>query len=298
MPTHLKRAVPGTASYALVSDAESADTAIVYVHGFLGDASTTWEQVQYYVDRLRDEPFKNSDLYFFDYPAEGQFVQASVGRLRSFLTQIYPSPPSALLEVHLRDFDWRLPHDSDTLSLRESHPYSRLILVGHSLGAVVIRRFIADEAISHHAARKGGRDVVPSRFLDAELTLMAPAQIGFQPTGAKALLGVFPFSLSLVRWAAVFRAFSDLTPGCFTLAQLQRETAEMAALFPTSIAFRPRVLWGEKEDIVLVGRFDSDLPDAVYLASGKNHVTVCKLTKEYQLPCDVVVREKVVARGT
>ena len=65
MAFHIKRTVPGTTSYALVSDADSVDTAIVYVHGFLGDAQTTWEQLQYYVDRLRDEPFQDSDLYFF-----------------------------------------------------------------------------------------------------------------------------------------------------------------------------------------------------------------------------------------
>jgi pimeloyl-ACP methyl ester carboxylesterase len=280
-----------------VSDAESVDTAIVYVHGFLGDAQTTWEQLQYYVDRLRDEPFKNSDLHFFEYPAEDQFVLASVARLRSFLTQIYPLPPSALVEAHLRDFDWRLPGDSDTVFLRELHPYSRLILVGHSLGAVVIRRFIADEAISQAGARKSGRDVAPSRFLDAELTLMAPAHIGFQPTGTKALLHALAFPASLARYAAVFRAFSDLKPDCFTLAQLQRETVEMAALFPASTAFKPRVLWGEQEDVVLVGRFDSDPPEAVQQAPGKNHVTVCKLTKNYEMPADVVIRGRAVGRG-
>jgi hypothetical protein len=236
---------------------------------------------------------------FFDYPAEDQFVQASVARLRSFLNEVYPLPPSALLEAYLRDFDWRLPDDLDTVSLRVLHPYSRLILVGHSLGAVVVRRFIADEAISQDDARKSGGQVVPCRFLDAELTLMAPAQIGFQLTGAKALLNALPFSLSVVRFAMVFRAFSDLKPGCFTLEQLHRETVKMAALFPASSAFRPRVLWGDQEDVVLVGRFDSDPPEDAQPppAQGKNHKTVCKLTKNYELPADVVIRGRVVAHG-
>jgi len=300
MGCHIKRTVPwGTASsYALVSDADSVDTAIVYVHGFLGNAQSTWEQVQYYADRLEGEPFRDADLYFFDYPAEEQFVPASVSRLRDFLTTIYPSPPCALLEAPLRDYDWRLPDDSPIVSLRDLRPYSRLVLVGHSLGAVVIRRLIADEAMSQDDARRNVLSVNPSRFLDAELVLMAPAQIGFSPSGLNGLVHALPFSRFLVPYAAVFRAFQDLTPGCYTLKQLNRETVRMAASHPGSRAFSPRMLWGESEDVVHEGRFDSDPPSLVEHAPGKNHVTVCKLTRDYLQPANIVVGGRAVARGT
>src|ERR1017187_3325356 len=146
MACHVKRTISDGSSYAFVSDSCSVNTAIVYVHGFLGDAQSTWEQLQYYVDRLDNEPFRDADLFFYDYPAEDNFVHASVSRLRAFLNQIYPSPPPELLEVHFKDLDWRLHDDPEVITIREHRPYARLVLVGHSLGAVVIRRLVADEA--------------------------------------------------------------------------------------------------------------------------------------------------------
>src|SRR5574340_57384 len=148
MAFHVKRSVPGWPSYALVSDSTSVDTAVVYVHGFLGNAQSTWEQLQYCVDRIPDEPFRDVDLFFYDYPAEDNVVEVSAANLCAFLDQIFPLPPPELLCVHFSDFDWRLQDDAEIITLREHHPYSRLVLVGHSLGAVVIRRLLADEALT------------------------------------------------------------------------------------------------------------------------------------------------------
>jgi hypothetical protein len=163
---------------------------------------------------------------------------------------------------------------------------------------VVVRRLVADEAVRHQGAARRNADVTLAPLLNAEVVLMAPAHLGFQLAGANALLKVLPFSLWGFRLAAVFRAFSDLQPGCHTLAQLQRETEKMAGVFPSAIALRPRALWGDREDVVLVGRFDSDPPpDGRSSAPGKDHVTVCKVTRDYRLPVDYMVRPKVAAGG-
>jgi pimeloyl-ACP methyl ester carboxylesterase len=290
MACHVKRNVSGGPSYAFVSDSNSVDTAIVYVHGFLGHAQSTWEQLQYYVDRLDNEPFRDVDLFFYDYPAEDNFVHLSVPSLRAFLNQIFPLPPPELLEVHFRDLDWRLTDDPEVITLREHRPYSRLVLVGHSLGAVVIRRLIADEALTAHANRTTPSGLEAERLLDSELVLMAPAHLGFQPTGRTALFQILPFSAFVLRSAFLFRAFSDLQQGCHFLTQLQRETERMAGCFPKSPAFQPRILWGDTEGIVTVGRFDSDSPNAMRYAEGKDHVTVCKLTRAYLTPAEIVLR--------
>src|ERR1035437_5697759 len=221
MACHVKRNVSGGPSYAFVSDSNSVDTAIVYVHGFLGHAQSTWEQLQYYVDRLDNEPFRDVDLFFYDYPAEDNFVHLSVPSLRAFLNQIFPLPPPELLEVHFRDLDWRLTDDPEVITLREHRPYSRLVLVGHSLGAVVIRRLVADEALTAHANRTTPSGLEAERLLDSELVLMAPAHLGFQPTGRTALFQILPFSAFVLRSAFLFRAFSDLQQGCHFLTQLQ-----------------------------------------------------------------------------
>ena len=228
MAFHVKRALADGASYALLSDSEFVDTALVYVHGFLGDAQSIWEHLQYYTDRLPGEPFRNADLFFYDYQAEDNFVHLSASNLRAFLDQMFPLPPPELLTVHFRDLDWRLDDDPEGITLRERRPYSRLVLVGHSLGAVVIRRLVADAALAAAAERTSLHDQEAVHLLNAELVLMAPAHIGFQPSGRTALLQIVPFSRSALRLGAFFRAFSDLQPGCHILAQLHRETAKMA----------------------------------------------------------------------
>ena len=297
MACHVKRTGSDGSSYAFVSDSNCVDTAIVYVHGFLGDAQSTWEQPQYYVDRLPSEPFRDVDLFFYDYPAEDDFVQISSVNLRAFLNQIFPSPPQEMLEVHFRDLDWRLRDDPEVITLRERSPYSRLVLVGHSLGAVVIRRSIADEALTADPNQMTLSDLEAAPLLGAELVLMAPAHLGFQPSGKLSLLQILPFSALVFRAAFLFRAFSDLQPDCHFLAQLHRETARMAGRFPRSPAFKPIILWGDTENIVTFGRFDSDSPNAVIYAEGKDHITVCKLTWDYLKPAEVVL-PKGLAHGT
>jgi hypothetical protein len=79
MAFHIRRSVSGGQTYALLSDSDRVDTAVIYVHGFLGDALSTWEHLQYWVDRLPGEPFRKVDLFFYDYPAEEDFVQVRDG---------------------------------------------------------------------------------------------------------------------------------------------------------------------------------------------------------------------------
>ena len=291
MACHVKRSILDGSSYAFVSNSNSVDTAIVYVHGFLGDTQSTWEQLQYYVDRLDNEPFRDADLFFYDYPAEDNFVHVSVPGLRAFLNWLFPLPPPELVKVHFRDLDWRLHDDPEVITLREQRPYTRLVLVGHSLGAVVIRRLVADVAITASANQTTQFGAEATRLLDAELVLMAPAHLGFQPSGKTALLQILPFSALVQRSAFLFRAFSDLQQGCHFLTQLHHETARMAGCFPKSPAFQPRILWGDAEGIVIPGRFDSDSPSAMKFVAGKDHVTVCKLTRAYLTPAEIVLRE-------
>ena len=115
---------------------------MIYVHGFLGSATETWSDIIYHVDILDHSPFDKSDLYFFDYPAERNIVAASVKRLQRFISTVYPDPTLLFAEPQALP----LSPEVDFSSLRGAKPYSKLILVGHSLGAVIIRRFIADEA--------------------------------------------------------------------------------------------------------------------------------------------------------
>ena len=205
----------------------------VYNTVVLGDPQSTWEKLQYYVDRLPDEPFRNADLYFYDYSAEDDFVEVSAKRLHGFINEVFPVPDGNLFRVRLSDLDWRLADDPEGITLREHFRYFRLVLVGHSLGGVVIRRLIADEALNLASSESS------TPLLDSEVVLMAPAHLGFQHSGKAALLTLLPFSALVLRCAFLFRAFTELQPGCHCLTQLHSETAKMAARFLQSHALRP-----------------------------------------------------------
>ena len=71
---HTFIALPGELGSALLSPHDVTDTAVICVHGFMGDAIDTWRDLVYNVDLLPDLPFAKADLYFFNYGAEHDFV--------------------------------------------------------------------------------------------------------------------------------------------------------------------------------------------------------------------------------
>src|ERR1700733_10914363 len=160
------------AAYGLVSEDRKTDTAVIFVHGFLGDARGTWLNFQEMIDSyvLRFPHWSTADAYFFSYESFLQSITDSAEELLSFTHKIFPKPPGWLFSVpavirHIPGF---------SLIALKKRTYKRLILVGHSEGAVVIRR-----AIVVAYKRTGGKDPI----LGANLALFAPAHLGFTPSG-------------------------------------------------------------------------------------------------------------------
>jgi esterase/lipase superfamily enzyme len=92
---HYAASVTCQNSYARLSTSAQANTCIVFVHGFFGNVTKTW---QYFSD-LCDSPnlpgsavLEKSDLYFFDYPAQKAFVKNSASDLGTFLLSLFPRP--------------------------------------------------------------------------------------------------------------------------------------------------------------------------------------------------------------
>lgn len=284
MPTeHTHVWLPDGEGLALLSDRATTSTAIIYVHGFWGSAESTWEDIIYYVDAIENLPFRDVDLYFFDYPAEQNIVIASVRRLKQFISKVYPCPPRELFEAD--DYHTN-PVDPAQIVLRDPEPYTRLILVGHSLGGVVIRRLVADVLCSHE-------DATGEAVINAEVRLFAPAHVGFRPAGKMKVAWTSMLIGPLLRMVAYGnRAFEDLKEGCQLLVQLQRETEQKASEYPHLKCLRPFVLWGELEDVVNPGRYDTDLPSRVQTQPGKGHIDICKITEDYRAPAYFASAEK------
>src|SRR5580658_2672428 len=135
-------------SYGLFSPREDKDLAVVFVHGLKGDPLDTWSQFQVYADHplppdLNDW-WQMADMYFYGYNSlKGSISDQSTSFLR-FLEAVFPRPNSALLvqspqlSADLREKLGPLIFSSEALPPLPIE-YRRLMLVGHSLGAVLIR---------------------------------------------------------------------------------------------------------------------------------------------------------------
>jgi len=130
-------------SYALLSGREDARTAVLFVHGFAGNAYSTWLDFQGMIDgREEEEYWKRVDLYFYDYQTTSANILVQADRLRKFLQSSFPRPDIDLFPHPLVASAVGL---NGTL-LPLTSGYDSLILVGHSLGGVIIRQAVLELA--------------------------------------------------------------------------------------------------------------------------------------------------------
>jgi hypothetical protein len=157
-------------SRAWVSDADDTDTAVVFVHGFLGNPIKTWMHFQTLVDTVEDEiaSWRACDLYFYGYRSVADPIDRNAQLLAEFLHHVFPRPNSEWLESLLDQHPDRIGLELDRVCLRDvSHPYSKLILVGHSEGGLILRRAIADIVGEFHRAMEEHDSARPVASPDA-----------------------------------------------------------------------------------------------------------------------------------
>ena len=89
-------AKPFGKSYALLSEAKVEDrtTAVVFVHGLLGDAVSTWWRFQTLIDEHENTKdfWSRCDLYFYQYNSFGHEVSQLSEDFRGFLKLVFPRP--------------------------------------------------------------------------------------------------------------------------------------------------------------------------------------------------------------
>lgn len=217
---HFLAAIPDfSRSCALLTDAEQAETAVVFVHGFLGDPIKTWMDFQTLIDTAPDEiaNWRGCDLYFYAYRSVGDSIERNAQLLVEFLHHVFPRPNSEWFESLLDQHPDRIVLELDRVCLREvSAPYSSLVLVGHSEGGLILRRAIADivgefhrrmeqhersrpaaspEAISREIRAQGKANGWSRGKISAEITrrlsMLAGAPAPQTPAIAKAKLRLF-----------------------------------------------------------------------------------------------------------
>jgi hypothetical protein len=199
-----------------------------------------------------------------------------------------PGETAAWLRSRLRDFYPVLPPgllQKRDAALRESAlpRYEELFLVGHSLGGVVVRLALQQQA-KIWLREDRAKDAAAPRpaLLDAQVRLFSPASAGFQPVGLASLL-----SCLLAAGTVVLRmapAFVALKRPSELLDNTQRLTEELIKEHgPHLGALRAWIVWARPETVVERNGYGTDY-ESESLIPQRNHIQVCKPHDGYDEP--------------
>lgn len=271
-------AFPG--SYALLSDSKTTNTAVIFVHGFLGDAVETWQEFQSSVDAPAYAPrFSDADLFFYSYPSTRHTIKVATENFERFVACMVDGPwqtavgerTGAVLRVD---------------SPRDGRPaYERLLFVGHSLGGVIVRNTIAKAA----NALSGRPETWPLRLGRAP-QLFAPAHSGFRHDDIASLVVSLarPAALVFVYWR--FRhgkVYAELRPNSDPLNSVKEATLDARVAYADCPALYADVLWGVDENVVFDVDYKKDrTKDSV---PEKDHTSICKPENGFLDPVDMVI---------
>jgi hypothetical protein len=265
-------------SYAMLCHA-TADTAIIFVHGFNGKPTSTWRDFHGLVDEYSSdhEWWGTSDMFFYSYESLHTPIRKNAQKLTEFVEGV-----------------WRGVKSREINTSRGN--YKDLILVGHSEGGVVIRRMILDrfeahseairqtEPVDRHAYRDAMKVVLESDFLmRAYLRLFAPACMGTNFSSWAGFLTSLPLLVGSIAASSLVR--NELLPTSTVLNNLKLGTEEAHSEFPKIRSLFTSPLFGVPDHIVTS---DSYRGEELLLEEGWSHTSICKPTHKYKRPLEFV----------
>ena len=245
--------------------AEPTGQAVVFVHGFGGTAIGSFED--FHVLSTRRPDLAGCDLIFFGYDSVRLGVTDAASELFDLLITIALFPG--------RLFENSKPHERARRP--DSFEYERLVIVGHSLGAVVARAALLRTRTIH----KPGPLWSQTRSL-----FFAPAHCGARPVELMASVAL-PWPIQLVKRATLLwrsPALDDLQRGGSYLAWLQSEVRE--GVRGGSEHLRASTIHVRDDGVVFNCVFADDFPPQ--LVWDHDHRSVCKPTRDYLDPVEAL----------
>lgn len=225
----------------------------------------TWRE---FGGESRDPWWLSSDLLFVGYDSVREGITGVATRLRRELPRFFRGPVDTWL--------------SDT-PREAAGPYEELLLVGHSLGGLVVRRALADCAQEWIERREDEPGAPPPDLLRASMRLFSPASAGFRSAGALGVLQASPGWIGLNMLLRRSSAFVDLQPGSPVLTSTRERTEALVNADRSAMAcLRARIVWANPDDVVNTERYDTDFVDDAI--DGRSHNRVCKPDAEYDAP--------------
>jgi pimeloyl-ACP methyl ester carboxylesterase len=232
-------------SYSL----NGASEAIVFLHGYSGDAVKTWMAFPDLTSG--DAPFERFDLIFAGYDSIEEPTESCSDRMRELLQALLTQPASS-----------RRPK---SIPSSDNGPYSRVLVIAHSMGGVVVRRalLLADEEGFEWTAK-------------VRMVLFAPAHYGarllnYTDSIMSGLLGKI-WAISQYHSPAI----EELRPGSPYLADLRESLEKALTKTPKPqhlVALR--VIHAHKEKILsFPGKRLAEDPQSIFIDG--THVSLCK----------------------
>lgn len=236
----------------------------VFVHGFMGTAIGSWTQFPRAVTTMRE--FSRQDVVFFGYDGLFNSAYDSSCHLLRTLDRLLLSPAATANATLGRE-----PHR------HAAFRYSKVVLVCHSLGALVARMALID-------AIRTERSWVGS----VELVLFAPAHHGAQ---------IIPLLTQLANRGALvllspgakllFPPLLDLEPDSLALKWLQEKSRALREKGHSPGIVARVVVHAVGDRVVAAVPFLDDPPGTP--ARGRSHMDVCCPAVDYLLPIEAAL---------
>jgi pimeloyl-ACP methyl ester carboxylesterase len=259
-------------SQAMLNRGPRVSTAIVFVHGWGGSAGGTWEE---FPAALRTLPeAAGADAFFIDYPSTKHSVAVCGDEMREFLVDLLRSPSTNVVNPSL-------PAGAPPRGSAER--YARIVIVAHSMGAVVARRALLD--LDREELSLPERESI--RFL-----FFAPAHRGSDLPKLVASgfgLDVLPGSRLIGQALRIYyRSLTDLDRNSDCLKDLRDDSkaarARRAQKGEPDDDLRALSLHALDDKVVSQDRFDEDHRGRPI--ARRHHRSVCKPDAAYRRPVD------------
>lgn len=222
-------------------NSNSVHNAIVFVHGFFGNSRITWDEFPRLFTENSNSSCLDSDLYFLEYASTDRSIGNTAWDLVDFLKKIVPDPSGPLQD---------LMGSTGLATLRpaKSFEYQQLVLVGHSLGGVVIRKALIDTVRKPIA---GLPDRFESLIREATVLLFAPAIGGVLLSGPKGLLSEFPVIGAFKRMYQGYSvSLAEISQGSQFLESIRATTNHFANQPGAARSLTASIAWAENDDLI------------------------------------------------